>query len=394
MRVVATLLGVVASLVMLGVSGSMNYLFMSGLGKSALEGQVLGAASAAADGLKALLPFFIWWAWQYKRRIPAILGSGVWLFFVGFSLLSAIGFSATNRGAVTDTREGMAATFETVQADLQRAEARLAALPAHRPAQVVQQTIEGLKQNRRWTSTSGCTDATASASRSFCEGFFQAKGELAAAVEGERLRRQIEGLKREVQRLRKAGAGQDTDPQVSLLSKIFGQSEGFFRISLIVVVALLVELGSSMGLWLSTAHLDGSRRPRDDGASTEVRAEVMKPSPSTSTSASASTRIGPVLADTGEGAAAEPLKIEAEVMGDVQDYCLARLQPVADEVSVSIDELFADYVAWCEGEGLGPHGADTFSDHFGQVAEAVDLVRDGQHYIGIKLGRKHRGRAA
>jgi len=368
MRVIATMLGVLASLVMLGVSGSMNFLFMSSLGKTALEGQVLGAASAAADGLKALLPFFMWWAWDQKRRVPAVAGLSVWLFFVGFSLLSAIGFAATNRGAVTDTREGLAATYATVEADVERARARLGALPAHRPAQVVKQAIEALKQNRRWTSTRRCKDATANASRAFCEGFFKVRAELAAAIEGERLRAQMAGLEREAGRLRAAGAGRDADPQVSILSRLFGQGESAVRLALIVVVALLVELGSSMGLWLSTAHFDKSRKARR-------RPEV--------TPAEAAPAQRPEKREQER----PRLAIEARMMGDVQDYCLARIQPVPEEVSVSLQELLADYRAWCEGRGLAPFDAGEFAAHFRAIASEVELSERGGRFIGIKLGR-------
>lgn len=375
MRFIATILGVLASLVMLAVSGSMNFLFMYGLGKTEMESIVLGAASASADGLKALLPFFIWWGWQEKRRLLALAGSGVWLFFVGFSLLSAVGFSASNRGAVTDTREGLAATFDTARRDLATAERELASLPAHRPGTVVKNAIEGLKQNRRWTSTNGCTDATASASRAFCEGYFKVRSELASAVEGDRLRARIEGLKREVSRLRNAGAGQDVDPQVSILSKIMAQGEDSVRLLLIIVVAILVELGSSLGLWLSTAHSEIFRRGQKmQGEAVSVSAAPVE-----------AVRSAPVVREEAVRAApVEPLAIEAKKMGDVEDYCLARIDPVADG-GVSLSDLRADYVAWCDVGDEDAYGEAEFAELFRAIAGEIEVPEIDGVFQGITI---------
>lgn len=94
MQKVLSIIGVVAALVMAGVSASMNYVFLASLGKSQVEGQILGAASAAADVLKALLPFFVAWAWRGRRIVAALCGAGLFVLFAGFSLLSAIGLPA------------------------------------------------------------------------------------------------------------------------------------------------------------------------------------------------------------------------------------------------------------------------------------------------------------
>jgi len=62
MKTLISLLGIAAALVMAGVSAAMNYVFLASLGKTAVEGAILGAASSAADMLKCLLPFYIAWA--------------------------------------------------------------------------------------------------------------------------------------------------------------------------------------------------------------------------------------------------------------------------------------------------------------------------------------------
>ncbi len=59
MRMILSSLGLMVSLVILLASVFMNYLFLSSMGKTPFEDYVFGAVSAAADILKALLPFLL-----------------------------------------------------------------------------------------------------------------------------------------------------------------------------------------------------------------------------------------------------------------------------------------------------------------------------------------------
>ena len=73
-------LGVVAAGVLLAVSAAMNYRFGFSLGKTALDGEIYGAASAAADCFKALVPFFLFAAirnrmWSQAAAAAVVLWS-------------------------------------------------------------------------------------------------------------------------------------------------------------------------------------------------------------------------------------------------------------------------------------------------------------------------------
>lgn len=57
MRHVLGVLGVLAAGVLLAVSAAMNWRFGFSLGRTELDGEIYGAASAAADCMKALVPF-------------------------------------------------------------------------------------------------------------------------------------------------------------------------------------------------------------------------------------------------------------------------------------------------------------------------------------------------
>ncbi|MDH4980961.1 hypothetical protein [Hyphomicrobium sp. D-2] len=337
---------------MCAVSAAMNWLFLSSLGETPLEAHVLGAASAAADILKALLPFFIAWRWREKGYVAVILGSLAFAFFAGFSLLSAIGFAAQTRGALVDSRDGASQEYARMQSAMAEANVRRKALPAHRSAAIVSEEIERHRQNRRWSATKGCVNATELQSREFCAAYFALRAELATAKEEDRLVGQIAVLQEESAKLRGRGAGQDSDPQVTLLSRIFGLGEESVRLSLIIAVALLVEIGASLGLFLASGH----------GGSEEADEQAQPPTSSP-----------------------EP--------GPIEDFCLEALVS-APRSRISDDELLALYQGWCAAKSLAPMESEEFLSAFAVLASVLALPRKAGLYYGIAAFEPERRAAA
>lgn len=350
MRSTLSIIGVAAALVMCAVSGAMNYLFMASLGKAPLEGQVMGAASAAADVLKALLPFFIAWNWAAKRMVAVVSGVLAFLFFAGFSLLSAIGFAADNRGTLVGEREGISHAYTGVQRSLGEAETRRNALPAHRPAAVVTEEIGAHRQNRRWNATKECVNATEAESRAFCAEYFRLRAELAAAQESKLLSDQIVTLQAESATLRENGAGHDSDPQTSLLSRITGQKPEPVRLALTVAVALLVEIGASLGLFLASGHL-----------ARQVPAASSLPAVRTA--------------------------------GCAEEFCLEALVP-AQHAVMTMDDIVRGYQGWCACKGLAALDAATFSKTFEGIAQGIGLPHENAGYRGISFAGNGLGQAA
>lgn len=347
-------LGIAAALVMCVVSAAMNYLFLASLGKTPLEGHVLGVASAAADVLKSLLPFFIAWSWAAGRIVAAVSGTFAFLFFACFSLLSAIGFAADNRGTLVESREGISQEYNRVQRSVENAQTRRSALPAHRPAAVVTEEIVARRQNRRWNATKECTNATEAESRAFCTEYFRLRAELAAGTEAERLSAFIGSLQSDALKLRENGAGQDSDPQVSLLSRITGREPDSVRLALVIAVALLVEIGASLGLFLATGHTVG-------------RASVTRNKPHAQ-------------------AADKPI-------GSVEDFCLEALV-ASPRMFMATDDLIVSYQAWCASQGSSALDDSDFAAVFAEIADAIGLVREKNCYRGIELAKANAPRLA
>jgi len=81
--------GVGAALALLCVSAAMNWRFGYSLGKTPLDGIIYGTASAAADCLKAVVPFFFFGAIRRKAWSRAIAAAIVGVVVTGYSLFMA-----------------------------------------------------------------------------------------------------------------------------------------------------------------------------------------------------------------------------------------------------------------------------------------------------------------
>ena len=266
-RAVASFLGLMLAVGFVAGSGTINFSFLSRQAESAWEGYVLGTVAIGVTGYNALGPLFVSWAWENGRRgfvVPA--GAVMWVVFVGFSLLCAVGFTASNRGAVTGSREALAARLASATDNLNKTEKELATLKKPpRTAAVVEEALNEIRQDRRWASTKGCTEATVEASFEYCRRYFQVRQEHQSAAEYARLEQLRANYGAEVLRLKAAGAARETDPQAGMLVRL---SRGMLELAeaqlwLNSWAALVVEMGAALIPVVATGHgFTGGRRRR------------------------------------------------------------------------------------------------------------------------------------
>lgn len=254
MRYLISVAALVAALMLMGASGLMNFLFWLGQGQTERESHILGSVSVAFDIFKSVLPFSIAWAWGLRKRAYVIVGSVLFALFFCFSLMSALGFAAGNRGFVTGGREALSMRLEATLSELEAAKAQLKTLPPHRVASVIEEEIAGMQKDRFWSGSQHCDDPSGKEARDFCKRLSDRRAELASAVAGDRLGRRVAQLSREAEGLKERGAGQDKDPQALMLSVLSGLDVENAKRAIIVFVAVLVELGAAFGLFLATGH--------------------------------------------------------------------------------------------------------------------------------------------
>ncbi|HEX2337242.1 MAG TPA: hypothetical protein VHI72_12260 [Hyphomicrobiaceae bacterium] len=391
MRHVLGILGVVAAGILLAVSAAMNYRFGFSLGKTAIDGQIYGLASAAADCFKALVPFFFFAALRNRMWSQALAAALVWTVVTGYSMTSALGHAALNRLDTSGKRAVEAATYADLRADSKRAQEQLGWIPQHRPADTVQSDLNGLKGQRAWTNTAGCTDVTGRSNRDFCQQFHKLTAELASAQEAQKLETRIAEIGGRLAKTAGGTALAEADPQASVLAKLSGLNVDMVQTGLTLFVALLIEIGSGFGMYVAFAHW-------------RIHAEPVPRAPAQTFAAA---RVAEARVADGEDAAAEPEaqaqeheelpparrfgandnKVGAKPLlpdSDVERYYRERIVASGGS-SLTSQDLYESYCGWCEERDKEPFAMPTFSREFKSFGIRKERIGGRTRYFDIAL---------
>ena len=255
MRFLVVVVTTGATLAFIAASGLMNWVFMTSLGKSEFEQQIFGAVSVAVSAFIASLPTLILWACRERRFGFIGLAVPVFLSFVAFSLSSAVGFAAKNRGGMMEDRSLINARLADVRLDIEDVEARRKALGTSRPLAVLQEAMRGLEQDHKWRWSKECQNAINDAERSFCKGHADLKVEAARANELALIEKKIGTLKSQARGYEERGGGRDADNQAAVLANLLGWQPVMVERGLTLYLAVLVEIGAAFGLYFATGHL-------------------------------------------------------------------------------------------------------------------------------------------
>lgn len=235
---------------MILVSAAAGTLFGYRLGHG-LEAWVYAAVALAAEGTKWLLPDAISAAWRRGQYMRVLLGTVTVLTVMGYSFAAAIGLSSFVRTAETVMVGASKTVLASIRADIQRETDRLTALGSPRPIGTIDSLIDAAKQDRRWSSTNQCSDATAKASREFCADLAKLEAERGSAVTADGIRAELGKLKA---KLESAGAEAPpvavADEQAKALSSLLGVPKDTVSMGMCLFVALLVELIATFGTYV------------------------------------------------------------------------------------------------------------------------------------------------
>lgn len=177
-----------------------------------------------------------------------MLGAGIFAILVAYAVAGSIGFGMQNRSQLAGSKETLNAQLSDQIADQDQALSRLKALGEDQPTTAITSKIDAAKKDRRWELTEGCTNATASTSREFCQGVDRMKGQLNIAATATVLREKLDKLNKSIEALRGQGAGQVADPQSYGLAKLIGTGQDSVRVGLSVLLALVIESVCCFGL--------------------------------------------------------------------------------------------------------------------------------------------------
>jgi len=362
----------------------MNWRFGFSLGRTELDGQIYGAASAAADCMKALVPFFFFAAIRNRMWSQAAASALVWVVVTAYSLTSALGHAALNRFDTAGHRAATVAAYKDHRADLARAEEQLTWIPQHRPAQTVQAEIDSLKSDRAWVWTKECTEVTGSKGRTYCQNYHALAAELASAEQSIALEARVADIQAKIGEQNGATVMSEADPQAAVLAKLAALIAPNVKVedvqtALTVFIALLLEVGSAFGMYIAFSQWRLYERhtpaaPRMVPVSTAAAA-VAAPQKAV---AIAKPRSG---ANDNRSAPAQRL-IAPET--DVERFYKERIE-TQDGSSLTATSLYEDYCAWCEEQQKEPLALPTFGREFGELGVQKARIAGRVRYIGIAL---------
>jgi hypothetical protein len=400
MRHVLGIMGVVAAGILLAVSAAMNYRFGFSLGKSAIDGQIYGLASAAADCFKALVPFFFFAAVRNKMWSQALAAALVWTVVTGYSMTSALGHAALNRLDTSGKRAVEAATYADLRADSKRAQEQLGWIPQHRPAETVHSELNGLKGQRAWTTTTGCTDVTGRSNREFCQQFHKLTAELASALEAQKLETRIAEVGARLANTAGGTVLAEADPQASVLAKLSGLHVDMVQTALTLFVALLIEIGSGFGMYVAFAHwrLHDQPAPRAPApviapVVAAAAAETARPEAARGVEAvaepepQAEEEVAPEEVPPVRRFGANDNKIGSKPLlpdSDVERYYRERIVASGGS-SLTSQDLYESYCSWCEERDKEPFAMPTFSREFKSFGIRKERIGGRTRYFDIAL---------
>jgi hypothetical protein len=258
-----TIIGSLLALALAALSIACCYLFGSHLAPG-LEGQFYGVLGAVADALKAILPLSISAAFAARARLRGLIGVVLFACFSAWSFVSEIGLYSLSRDTVTASASGTKEAYEQLKAERAKIATRLAALGTARPSATVLASISASRQDRRWTASGECKDATGAA-RAFCADLDRLAGELAAAQEAERLMADDRNLAARMAGYDLKDVLRSADAQSEALARLIGAAPSKIRDGLAIMVAVLVELGSGFGLLAVSAGAGPGKAGGGDG---------------------------------------------------------------------------------------------------------------------------------
>ncbi len=386
MRHALGVLGVMAASVLLLVSAAMNWRFGYHLGITELDGLIYGSASAAADCLKALVPFFIFAAIRNKMWAQAAASFLVWSVVTVYSLTSALGHAALNRQDTAGTRASQAQAYQDLRSDLERARDQLSWVPQHRPSSVVQSEMQALETKRQWRWTSGCTSIKGRGNRSFCDTYAGLKSEFASANEATKLEARIADINEKLNAKSGSVSHSNGDPQAAILAQIAGVFIPGVKVehvqtALIIFISLLLEVGSGLGMYIAFSQwrmgdARGQQQP-------EIKvAKTLTPAPF----ASITEPVATITVEEHHEGANDNLSSHRRIApeSDVERYHGERVEEQTGS-TLTATALYEDYCSWCDEQDKEPLALPTFGRELGELGLQKAKIAGRIRYIGVSL---------
>jgi hypothetical protein len=265
-----------AAFVFIVVSAAMNGLFLSSLGRTNFEGGLFAAISVASDLAKAILPVIVLRALAANAFGRAAIAGALLFGTIALSVCSGVGFASMTRGGITADRDSAAERLAQAKADLTEVEQKLTSLGTPRAASIIDASLNALYLDKRWQGSDECRSASWQQARSFCADILKLKTEVATAKEAVGFGEKRQTLRASIDAMRAAGAVEISDPQSEALAQLSGTKAQTVRAALMILLAVVLELGSVSLLLLIAEPIEKEREnaPAQPAAQVDVAASI------------------------------------------------------------------------------------------------------------------------
>lgn len=357
MKVAIVFMCLIASSLLMLVSVAMNWRFGLTLGRTELDSQIYGLASIGADCLKAFSPFLIAWGWRNKHYIGSFFATIILFVTMSYSITSSVGFASLNRAEIVGERQSNHERHKALKDEKATLLKTSQNLGATMPVNEIKSRLRALEQNKRWSSSQKCTNSTVRASREFCNKYFLLEGDLGRAKEKQKIDLRLSELNKELKASPRVL--NNADPQAKELSNLTGAKIEVVKTSLIVLVAMLVELGSTFGFYISLNHGEVKKQKKNDRNINET-VELVE------------------IHDSSQKESIETYVFE-RVFQEQGAY-------------ITLPEIYGDYASWCASHNLRESSYGAFQTAFATLSKDVGIPNKMTDegvliFANIRLGR-------
>jgi len=212
-----------------------------------------------------------------SRLGQRVLIVGLWVIFFFYNFMMGTSNLATLREEKVAAISHSAENLDAKRARKARLENQLAGIPQHRPAETVDRLLAAERANRRWSATEECTNATARASRDFCDNYRTLEGELAAARSADKINGELDALIADIAAAPPA-TKDSADPFVTEAAAATGLHERTVRVVLAMATPFILEV-TGASCWKIAIVLFGWSLRNRSGATGEAAEPDFNPAP-------------------------------------------------------------------------------------------------------------------
>ena len=376
----------VAGVLFLAINSQILYRGAAAWGLNEWDRVSYGIVGATVPWIIGITPFIF--ALSARRGWRGLLvlsiAAVVWVIFVAYNFVGAMGSIAAVRGQVIAERQGAADSIDSLKYQRSRLQDELGWTPKRRPAGTVAAEIETEKLKPFWHATEECTELRGPSHRRFCTNIGVLKGELASARKADDLNAKIAALTAKIDG--RAPVAQKADPTAAILTSLFGLDEKSTSERLPIATPIILEIGSMTLLYFSFVLLGLNHRqflirgltiaePGKDGSAVSIPS-VPSPSPAMPAEASSGTR--PVA-----GQSPPPLRASPTYQRELAEWFFRECtRPVASGV-LAEDAWYEAYSKICKQSQDVPLPLADFRTLASKYIPSMRTVNGKQYYEGV-----------